>query len=388
MSDGTAIAFLQDLIRIPSVGEQEETVAERIWEFIEASGKAHYFHKQSIPYADGREELALDVGKNADAPLLGVSGHMDVVKAGNEKDWTYPPFAATIKDGLLYGRGASDMKSGLAALVVALTNVAGTNLPNRIRFMGTTSEEVDNGGAAKLAKLGFTKDLDALLVAEPTGFKTIWHGEKGILDFTAQVKGKAAHSSQPELGKNAINDLLTLAALTAAQAKVLTDKTDPLLGHATYNPTLIGGGVQVNIIPESGYFRGNIRSTPTANNDQFSQALQTAVQESKKQGVDGSIHVDSALPALASAPDNPLIKQLQAILRANGYDTADVIGGPAISDASVMIPNGFPFAVFGPGNDTNHQVDEHIKVADYLAAIHLYTDLFTHFGAGLMEQQN
>lgn len=386
MSDATAVALLQDLIRIPSVGGREEAVADRIWEFVEASGKAQYFHKQEVAYGEGRENLVLDVIGDTDAPLLGVSGHMDVVKAGNEKAWTHPPFGAEIHDGILYGRGASDMKAGLAALIVALTNVADQTRPNRIRFMGTASEEVDNGGAAFLAQHGFTKKLAALLVAEPTGFNTIWHGEKGILDFTARVKGKAAHSSQPELGKNAINGLLRLASETADQLAPLTAAEDPLLGHATYNPTLIGGGVQVNIIPDAAFFRGNIRSTPTANNDRFTAALQAAVKASAAHGVEGTITVDSALPARASDPHNPLIKQLQALLMANGYDAAEVIGGPAISDAAVLIPDGFPFAVFGPGNDSNHQRDEHIKVADYLEAIRLYTDLFTHFGDGLMRK--
>ncbi|MFT8581361.1 MAG: M20/M25/M40 family metallo-hydrolase [Schleiferilactobacillus perolens] len=115
MSNSAAIAFLQDLIRIPSVGQQEEAVADRIWEFVEASGTAQYFHKQIVPYATGRENIILDLGTDDTLPLLGVSGHMDVVKAGDEKAWQYPPFAAEIHDGVLYGRGASDMKSGLAA---------------------------------------------------------------------------------------------------------------------------------------------------------------------------------------------------------------------------------------------------------------------------------
>jgi succinyl-diaminopimelate desuccinylase len=379
MSNSAAIAFLQDLIRIPSVGQQEEAVADRIWEFVEASGTAQYFHKQIVPYATGRENIILDLGTDDTLPLLGVSGHMDVVKAGDEKAWQYPPFAAEIHDGVLYGRGASDMKSGLAALVVALTNVAGQELPNRIRFLGTVNEEVDNGGAAKLAKLGFTKDLAALLIAEPTGVHTMWHSEKGISDFTARVKGLAAHSSEPQLGKNAINGLLRLAQLMSEKTAPLTAEEDVQLGHATYNLTLIGGGVQVNIIPDQAYFRGNIRSTPTANNDRFAAALQDAVTQAQDEGIEATLEIGSTLPARASAEDNPLITQLQEVIVLNGHAPAQVTAGAGITDAAAMIPNDFPFAVFGPGNDTSHQVDENVDVQDYLDAIRIYTDLFVHF---------
>ena len=130
---------------------------------------------------------------------------MDVVSEGNHDDWTYDPFTLTENQGYLYGRGAADMKSGLAALAIALIEIkeSGKLTQGTIKFMATVGEEMEQSGSQQLFEKGYADDLDALLIAEPS-FPSLVYAHKGSMDFRIKSKGRASHSSIPFLGQNAI----------------------------------------------------------------------------------------------------------------------------------------------------------------------------------------
>ncbi len=225
MQDTQKIAILKKLITFASVNDNEAAVAAYIKSLF--AGLPHVTC-ETVAYAPRRDNLVITIGNTG--PLLGFSGHMDVVAPGKESDWsTPPPFQPVIKTGRLYGRGAADMKSGLAALVVALLELAedSTQLNGRIRLLATVGEETGEYGAAQLTAAGYADHLAGLLIAEPTdNMQEIVYTARGVIDYRVTSNGKAAHSARPEDGVNAIDNLLTFYRL-AKQKLAAFDQTDP-----------------------------------------------------------------------------------------------------------------------------------------------------------------
>ncbi|MDN8759631.1 M20/M25/M40 family metallo-hydrolase, partial [Staphylococcus aureus] len=143
------------------------------------------------------------------SPILAMSGHMDVVDAGNHEKWTYPPFELTEQDGKLYGRGTTDMKGALMGMVITLIELKMSDaLPKgTIRLLATTGEEKEQAGAKLFAKAGYLDDLDGLIIGEPTD-NGVFYAHKGSMACKVTATGVAAHSSMPFLGDNAINTLV------------------------------------------------------------------------------------------------------------------------------------------------------------------------------------
>lgn len=382
ITNDEAVALLQEVMQIPTVGADEAKVADVLAAKMQPLVDAGLATMERLPYADGRDNLIIVAGPHDATTKLGIDGHMDVVAAGDPANWTHAPFAAEIADGILYGRGATDMKAGLIASFVALYNllVSGTELKSELHFFATVGEEVDNYGARQLAAAGYNDGLTGLIVCEPSG-PQIEPTTRGIIDYTVTATGKAAHSSTPEDGANAIAGLFASNAAAAVQTEPLTAKLDPMLGHATHSITLINGGNQVNIIPESASLRGNIRTTPEADNDAFTEALEAAIAEANGQvpGVQLTLSIDSTLPSVGSPADNRLVQTIQQTRVAQGLGTVPVVGGTGICDAALLLTPGMDMAEYGPGNDTSHQTDECIDLKDFTEAIASYTTIFAEY---------
>lgn len=161
------IQVLQDVVRIPSVNGKEAEVADYLSQLLEEYG----IESQHVTYCDGRDNLVASLS-TGEGKVLGLSGHMDVVSAGNEDLWKYPPFEAHIVSNRLYGRGSTDMKAGLMALVVAMLELKEEGSPFRgtIKLLATVGEEVGELGSEQLTREGYVDDLDALIIGEPTGY--------------------------------------------------------------------------------------------------------------------------------------------------------------------------------------------------------------------------
>ena len=221
------VDFTTELIRIPTVnppGENYRVCAESIGErlgawgmsvqYVEAEGRAE--HTKSHPRVNviGRLE---GVGAR---PCLHLNGHFDVVPPGD--GWTVDPFAGLVRDGRLYGRGASDMKSGLAAAAFAVEAIrrAGVALRGTVEVSGTVDEE--SGGFAGVAYLCETGHISAqrtdyAIIPEPFGPERICVGHRGVYWFDVVAHGQIAHGSMPHLGRSAIDDMAALIDAVAAR---------------------------------------------------------------------------------------------------------------------------------------------------------------------------
>ncbi|MDN6716198.1 MAG: M20 family metallopeptidase [Lacticaseibacillus paracasei] len=372
------VDLLSAMVKIPSVAAKEGQVADLIETFLAPELKAGLIKRERISYAPGRDNLVLTIGNPNAQRWLGVDGHMDVVDPGNVNKWQFPPFSAHVEDGKLYGRGATDMKSGLAAAVVAFKQAAHEKLDHGIQLMATVGEEVDNDGARQLSAAGYGDRLTGLLVAEP-GNSNVDAAERGIIDYTLTVHGKAAHSSRPDLGANAIHGLFAFANAALTATAPLQAKEDPILGHATHNIDIIHGGNQINSIPESAYLRGNIRTTMIADNDAFIAALKQAAKTTVPKGVRLSLSIDSVLGAAAASPDNDLVQLVQTARQRAGLNRGQVAYRTGITDAALFYHDGLDLAIYGPGNETSHETDEYVTLKDVFDSVKVFKEVFMNY---------
>ncbi|EMF0270264.1 ArgE/DapE family deacylase [Enterococcus hirae] len=369
MGNEEKIAILQELIRIKSVNGNEGEVAAYLNQLL----NQHGIQGEIISHTEGRDNLVATY-QNGHGRVLGLSGHMDVVSVGDESNWTYPPFAAEIKGNRLYGRGTTDMKSGLAAMVIAMIELKESGKPfnGTIKLLATVGEEVGELGSEQLTKAGYVDDLDGLIIGEPTNYN-LMYTHMGSINYTVVSHGKEAHSSMPQEGYNAINHLNDFITRTNEQMDALAnDFQNSALGKTIHNVTVINGGNQVNSIPSQAQLQGNIRSIPEFPNDQIIDLLQKIVDE-LNEGTNYHLELTidyNKIPVKAN-PDSSLIHHIQKQFK----QPLPLVGAAATTDAAEFTKSAhsFDFVVFGPGVvNLPHQIDEYVEIDNYLDMIDTY----------------
>jgi succinyl-diaminopimelate desuccinylase len=307
-------------------------------------------------FAAGRANvIACLPGLESDNPLV-LTGHLDTVPVG-ASPWATNPIEAVTRDGRIYGRGASDMKSGVAAIVAAALEVAASRTTRHgLAVILTAGEEVGCAGARSLVARGLHPPrASALLVAEPTSNQPAI-GHKGALYMNARTRGVTAHSSMPELGVNAIYK--AARAIAKIESYAFSEK-HPLLGAPTINVGMVSGGMNVNSVPDSAAFTIDVRSVP----GQTHRDVLKQLSEYLGSEVDLDPFVD--MPSVATDPANDFVRLvLEVITEIEGKPTATRVL-PFFTDASVFQPAlgcptvGCPTVIFGPGEPSMaHQTDE------------------------------
>ena len=370
------IQVLQDVVRIPSVNGKEAEVADYLSQLLEEYG----IESQHVTYCEGRDNLVASLS-TGEGKVLGLSGHMDVVSAGDEAMWKYPPFEAHIDDNRLYGRGSTDMKAGLMALVIAMLELKEEGNPFRgtIKLLATVGEEVGELGSEQLTKKGYVDDLDALIIGEPTGY-LLNYAHKGSINYTVISHGKEAHSSMPQEGYNAIRQLNECMLIINKKMDEVTEAyVNEELGRTIHNITVIHGGEQVNSIPNKAFIQGNIRSIPEFGNEKLIALLEKIISQlNKKSSFPLELTIDYNKIPVQADKDSILIKTIQ-----KQFDTPlPVVGGPATTDAAefTKAKKSFDVAVFGPGvTGVPHQVNEYIEIDNYLEMIDVYKSIIKSY---------
>ena len=369
------IKALQDIVRIKSVNDKEEEVAK----YIQKLFKDHGIESELVEYAPGRSNLVAILEGCQAGKTLAISGHMDVVSAGDESEWTYPPFSGEIVDGKLYGRGSTDMKGGTIGLAIAMIELkeSGQDFKGKIKYMATVGEEIGTVGAKFLTQKGYADDLDGLLIGEPSGPSMIVSTHKGSMSYKVTSVGKSSHSSMPEEGINAINQLNLFITKANARMQEITDKYEnEKTGRTTHAITIIQGGSQINSIPEKAVLEGNIRSIAEYPNDKIEADLYQIIDEINQE-IEGHLSIELTQNNFPVDKDDQsdLVKAIQSVV---GSDVPVSGIGPTTDGAQFIFgKSDFDFAIYGPGEPTlPHQVNEFIKVEEYLDFIDIYQKVY------------
>mgnify|MGYP005982589955 CR=1 FL=1 len=377
MNQQEKVAALQEVIRIQSVNGNETQVADYLSKLL----KAHGIDSQKVHFDEGRDSLVAVIQKGTGDKVLGLSGHMDVVDAGNEKDWTYPPFEATIEGNKLYGRGSTDMKSGLVAMVFAMIELKESQVDfnGRVKLLATVGEEVGELGAEQLTREGYADDLDGLIIGEPTNY-SLMYAHMGSINYSVVSAGKEAHSSMPQYGFNAINHLNEfITTVNQEMAHIAETYVNEELGRTIHNVTVIHGGNQVNSIPGKAMLQGNIRSIPEYDNQKIIALLQKIVDDLNQEvEYKLELRIDFNKIPVKADKDSALIQSIQA-----QFDTPlPLVTAAGTTDAAEFTKSKNPFdvVVFGPGVPTlPHQVDEYVEIDNYLDMIDKYKAVALHY---------
>lgn len=372
--------ILSNLINIQSDNQNEAAVADYIAKLF-APYQDQGVRIERLTYASGRDNLIVTIGSGE--RTLGLTGHEDVVSAGDLAQWNTDPYHATIKDGRLYGRGACDMKSGLAAIVITMLEMLENHqVPGRIRLLATVGEETGEYGAAQLTKAGYANGLDGLVIAEPSNdLKEVGYTAKGVIDYIVTAHGKGAHASRPWKGVNALDHILEFANLSKERLATLT-KEDPVLGPLTHVISVINGGEQINSVPAKAIVKGNIRTIPAYPNQVVYDILNQIINELNTK-TDHNLEIRYSFPeeAMPGDKDAPLMKLIEQVHDQVFHEPLTSVGQSGASDGSEFLhaKGNFTIAIIGPGGDTSHQSNEYVELPVFHRSIEFYHELAKAF---------
>jgi len=380
------VALARDLIRCPSVPPAEGGALALIERVLKDAGFAVHRVTFTEPGTDPVENLYARIG--TDAPHLMFAGHTDVVPPGDETKWTHAPFASEIEKGVLYGRGAVDMKGSIACKLAATLDYIGEHegKPNgSISFLITGDEEgIAVNGTVKLLTWAAERGekFDHCILGEPTNPEKLGDmikiGRRGSQNGTLIVTGTQGHVAYPELADNPVRGIVALIAAINAQP---LDNGTAHFGASNLEFTSVDvGNKTVNVIPAEARARFNIRFNDTRTREE----LRAEVEKRAAKAAGNAIrwHIDwepSNADVFLTAP-GPFVDMIQkAVAEITGIKPVlSTTGGT--SDAR-FIRNYCPVIEFGLLSQQMHKIDEHVATADLVALTAIYRKILERYFA-------
>ena len=380
------IALTRDLVRIPSVvrpGDPtatEAAVAAHVERWLSVEG----FDVEVHEVAPGRPNVLASIGASSAGPTLLLEGHTDVVTEGNAREWSHPPFGGDLVDGRIYGRGSADMKSGLAAAMVAAAAIkrSGARLGGRLVVGALVDEEGDMLGARHLCTTPLGRELSAAIICEPEQNELCLE-QRGVVWARVTVRGRMAHGAMPEAG---INPITALGALLR-EAPALERRLRRLcrrslhLRPPTVTPTMaqapVQGVPQSNVIPSTAQATLDIRLTPGPDADAVAKEIDVACQRAMAACPGATVEwqpVNGYRMATRVERSEPLVRAMGRGVRQATGKPPRFGGVPGSTDGTILrMTLGIPIVTCGPGHRLiPHQVDEHVEVAELVDAARIY----------------
>jgi acetylornithine deacetylase len=359
--------LLQDLVRLPSVNPMgrplhgDHLYEHRVTAYLETffRGLGVSFERQVI--APQRENIFARFEPAGYRTTLIFEAHQDTVPTDN---MTIDPWGGTIDNGKLYGRGACDIKGGMAAMLGAFARLVREKPAGAaaVIMACTVDEEHTFLGIQRLAK---TVKADGAVVAEPTQLQVV-HSHKGVVRWHLQTSGKSCHSSRPELGVNAIYHMAHILPHAEEYARQLqATRRDLLLGPATLSVGRIDGGTSVNTVPDRCQVEIDRRLIPGEDPHAALEDFRAALSRQVPAGISWSCSDPwLSMPALPPQSGSTVAHKLgQAIDAVLGKHEVVVV--PYGTDASTLAAAGIPSVVFGPGDIARaHTCDEWVPLAE------------------------
>ncbi len=366
MAAQDAVSLTKTLLRFDTISPpgRERDCARYAGAMLQEWGYAvEYFDFQ-----EGRTSVVARAGGSDKKAPLCLTGHLDVVPLG-ARAWTHDPFAGETDGDKLYGRGASDMKAGVAAILLAAgefsKKLSGT--PGIVVVL-TAAEEGGCIGSAQLAKTQLLGRAGAMIVGEPTSNYPLV-GHKGSLKFHARFRGVSAHGSMPELGVNAIYK--AGRAVSKLEEFDFKAKPHPVMGKPTLNVGTFAGGSGVNVVPDEATIGVDIRTVPGVDHGDLVKKMKSLLAEAE-------LDVFSDLQPVWTAPDAEWVQRVFEVCRPYLDAPPTARTAPYMTDAANLLKvyAGAPTVVLGPGEAAMaHQTDEYASQERIRQSVAIYEAL-------------
>ena len=317
--------------------------------------------------------------------VLLLSGHTDVVPAGDLGQWKHDPFKGEIHDGWLWGRGSVDMKAAIAAQIFAAKAVIDSKVSLPFSFMLGLTVDDETAGAWGM-KYVIEKGLSSIGWPKPTAHVL---GEANHLNITGSFKGrlwcristrgKAAHGGEPDLGINAIDKMIRLME----RFRSLTRLTHPLMGKDTLNLGVLQGGQNVNMVPDSCTAHIDLRMCSPGSGDQYENSLKAIIDNLKRE--DPQLDVSEFETYEKRDPieverNHPIIRTMEECICSVSKKEPEFLGSLSAGDLYHTLKNGIHGAWIGPGDPKLlHQINERIQVEEIIEAAKIYALLILRY---------
>ena len=362
------LQLASDLIARRSVTPDDDGCQQLMMERLGAAG----FNNEPLRFGDVDNFWSR---RGTEKPVFCFAGHTDVVPTGPETKWEHAPFEPLIKDGMLYGRGAADMKGSLACMIIAVERFVAKH-PNHkgsIAFLITSDEEgpAHNGTVKVVETLEARNEkIDMCLVGEPSSTNlvgdVIKNGRRGSLGAVLKVKGIQGHVAYPHLAKNPIH--VAAPALTELAAEQWDNGNDFFPATSFQISNINGGTGATNVIPGELEVVFNFRFSTELTADILKERTQAILD---KHGLDYDIQWNLSGQPFLTAAGALVEASVDAIRAITGRETELSTAG-GTSDGRFIAPTGAQVLELGPCNDTIHKVDECIKAED----LNVLTDIY------------
>ncbi|MGO9596458.1 MAG: M20 family metallopeptidase [Isosphaeraceae bacterium] len=376
--------LLGDLVSIPSVNpmgrplDGPEILETRLSAYLETWFRDHQIPCERQPVASGRDNLLACFESTSSARRLLFDVHQDTVPTDG---MTIAPFFPRVEQGRMYGRGACDIKGGMAAMLLALGRLC-RERPRRaasVMLACTVDEEFTHIGSSRLALTEHGAEL--AIVSEPTRLDLV-HCHKGGLRWKIRTCGVACHSSTPSLGKNAIYAMSRVIEALVAYAELLARSPgDPILGSPCMSVGRIEGGQSVNVVPDWCEIEIDRRLIPGEEPGEAYNRLRTFLKD--RLGNLEDVEFDDpwvSMPPLSSLLGDWTSPLVHAVKKATGREPA-LCGAPYGTDAGPLGSAGLPCVVFGPGDIAQaHTCDEWVELDQVRQAAEAYYQIACELG--------
>ena len=363
-----ALELLKLMVSTNTVNGNEIVLERKLKEILEKEGLECEIDEFG---PNGRANMVVKYpGLDHTKPVLAMTGHMDTVPVG-QVQWEHEPFACEIADGMLYGRGAADMKGGDAACLYAmlLMKRAGVIPKQDLIYIATAGEETLSLGAHRFVEQGGMQNVGALIVCEPSGLKqTIAH--KGAIWVKVEFFGKTAHGSMPHLG---INALLQMTRFVEALRDLpFATEPDPELGMPTVSVNKCVAGAATNVVPDHAEVELDYRTIP----GQTWEDIKSHIERALALAAEGDKDFNARYAYMGK-----VLAPVACPSKHHIMDALDEAAGRKLvrksvnffTDASVLVEPGLPVVIFGLGEDDQaHKPNEHIPLEQFYEAINIY----------------
>jgi succinyl-diaminopimelate desuccinylase len=373
------VEICRELIRIKSVNPpgDERSIAEYVSQVL----KEARLSVELLCHDANRASVLARIPSSRKRPALLFAGHLDTVPIGTEK-WARDPFSAIVAEGKIWGRGAADMKGGVAAMIMAAINTraSGRELNGDLILAATAGEEVDSLGAEEISKRTDLGPIAAIIVPEPSDNK-ICLAHKGALWVEVTTFGRTAHGSMPEEGINAINAMLTV--LGEIRKMKIPARRHRLLGPSTASINTLRGGEKTNVVPDYCTATVDMRTLPGQDHRHLLQKVMGILEELKVKvpHFRASLKVLNDRGPIETKAGERVARVVDKVVQGIADKKFPATGVSYYTDASVFVPAlKAPMVICGPGIDTlAHKPNEYIAVESLLQAVRIYEGIIRKF---------